>query len=175
MTITRSAMRRWMVRTGVRLRRLVKRGETPEQTARAFAIGVFIAFTPTLGLHFISAAIVAWFFRLNFPALFAGAAVNNPLTIAPIYGFCIWVGLLLTGGSAPREPIDWTLSWSLLDRLHPLLMQFLIGTLLVGSVAAVLGYGLFLRLARRRQRRLLLKPQAAKNSVNRSAGREEKA
>ncbi|MEW6325142.1 MAG: DUF2062 domain-containing protein [Nitrospirota bacterium] len=151
-------MKRWLGRQGVRLRRLVKRGETPAQTARAFAIGVFIAFTPTLGLHFISAALMAWLFRLNLPALFAGAAVNNPFTIAPIYGFCLWVGLLFVGGDTPRDPIAWDFSWSVLAQLKPLLAQFVFGTLLVGAVASIISYGLFLRLA---QRRLMLRQARA--------------
>jgi uncharacterized protein (DUF2062 family) len=155
-------MKRWMARIGGRLRRLTRPGETPEQTSRAFAIGVFIAFTPTLGLHFIAAWIVGWFFRLNFAALFAGTAVNNPLTIAPLYGFCLWIGVLLVGGDDPRDPIDWTFSWALMEQLRPLLLQFMLGTLLVGTIASWISYWLFLRLARRRQR--LKQRQAARRS-----------
>ncbi len=143
-------MKRWLMRMGGRLRRLTRPGETPEQTAFAFAIGIFIAFTPTLGLHFIGAGIVGWLFRLNFAALFAGTAINNPLTIAPLYGFCLWIGVLLVGGDEPREPIEWSFSWELLEHLRPWLLQFALGTLLVGTIAAGLGYWLFLRLARRR-------------------------
>lgn len=144
------AMKRWMGRLRLRLGRLIRPGEAPEQTALAFAIGVFIAFTPTFGIHYITALVVAWLFRLNMLAIFAGATVNNPLTIAPIYGFCIWIGLLLVGGDNPPESIEWTLSWALLAQLKPWLLQFVLGTLFVGAIAAGLSYWLFLRLARRR-------------------------
>ena len=41
------------------LRNLLNTDDPPERTAWAFAIGVFIAFSPLLGLHTIIAAIIA--------------------------------------------------------------------------------------------------------------------
>lgn len=146
----------------VRLHRLVRPGERPEETALAFAVGVFIAFTPTFGFHYITALVVFWLFRLNLPALFVGTTVNNPLTIAPIYSFCLWIGLLLVGGKEPRKPIDWELSWSLIAQLRPLLIPFLVGTLVVGAVAAIAGYLLSYRLIRRR---LLMKQRTGKRTA----------
>jgi hypothetical protein len=154
-------MKRWLIRLGGRLRRLTRPGEPPERTALAFALGVFIAFTPTLGLHFLGAWIVGWLFRLNFAALFAGTALNNPLTIAPLYGFCLWIGVLLVGGDEPREPIDWSFSWGLLEQLQPWLLQFVLGTLLVGAIVSGLSYWLFLRLAQQRLRKRALKKGAS--------------
>lgn len=166
-------MKRWQItfrrglsRLLVRLGKLIHLGESPERTALAFAIGVFIAFTPTFGLHYLTALIVFWILRLNLPALIVGATVNNPFTIAPIYSFCLWIGLLLVGGKEPRQPIDWGFSiwdvrslWNVLLQLKPLLVPFLVGTLLVGTIAAFISYWLFYRLARRRwlikQKRLM--------------------
>jgi len=151
--------RRGLSRLLVRLGKLIHLGEPPERTAFAFALGVFIAFTPTFGFHYLTALIVFWILRLNLPALLVGTTVNNPFTIAPIYSFCLWIGLLLVGGKEPRQPIDWELSWSLIAQLRPLLVPFLVGTLLVGTIASLLSYWLFYRLARRRwlakQKRLM--------------------
>jgi uncharacterized protein (DUF2062 family) len=46
-------------------RRLLAIDDPPERTALAFAIGVFIAFSPPLGLHTIIATLVAFIFKFN--------------------------------------------------------------------------------------------------------------
>jgi len=149
--------RRGFSRLLLRLSRLIHLGEPPERTAFAFALGVFIAFTPTFGLHYLTAVVIFVVLRLNLPALLLGTTINNPFTIAPIYSFCLWIGLLLVGGHEPHQPITWDRSmWDLegvrvlLHQLKPLLVPFLVGTLLVGTIAALLSYWLFYRLARRR-------------------------
>lgn len=152
----------------LRLNRLIHLGESPERTAFAFAVGVFIAFTPTFGFHYVTALLIFWLLRLNLPALLMGTTVNNPLTIAPIYSFCLWIGLLLIGGTEPRKPIDWELSWSLLAQLKPLLAPLLVGTLVVGTITAVCSYWLVYRWLRFRmaRRRQLAEQRAMKRSIS---------
>jgi uncharacterized protein len=167
MRLGQMTFKRGVSRLLLRLNRLVHHGESPERTAFAFAVGVFIAFTPTFGFHYVTALVIFWLLRLNLPALLTGTTVNNPLTIAPIYSFCLWIGLLLVGGAEPRKPIDWELSWSLLAQLRPLFVPLLVGTLLVGIIAAVCSYWLVARwlhyrLARRRR-------QAEQRAMKRSA------
>jgi uncharacterized protein (DUF2062 family) len=70
-------------------------GDSPRRTALAFAIGVFIAFSPTYGLHTLSVFLCAWAFRLNVVAMLAGSFINNPWTILPILASTMWVGLTL--------------------------------------------------------------------------------
>ncbi len=66
-------------------RRLLALDDPPERTALAFSIGVFIAFSPFLGLHTITATLIAFLFRFNKIAIYAGTFINNPfLTLAPI-------------------------------------------------------------------------------------------
>src|SRR5438105_15901730 len=66
-------------------RRLLALDDPPERTALAFAIGVFIAFTPFLGLHTILATLIAFLFRFNKIAIYTGTFINNPfLTLVPI-------------------------------------------------------------------------------------------
>ena len=66
-------------------RRLLALDDPPERTALAFSIGVFIAFSPFLGLHTIAATLVAFLFRFNKIAIYAGTFLNNPfLTLVPI-------------------------------------------------------------------------------------------
>ncbi len=64
----------------------------PQVKAKAFAIGVFIAFSPTYGLHTITVILASWVFRLPFSIILLGSLVNNPWTFFPIYGSSYMVG-----------------------------------------------------------------------------------
>ncbi|MCU0251870.1 MAG: DUF2062 domain-containing protein [Vicinamibacterales bacterium] len=50
--LTRSLVRRW-------LESLLHTHDSPRRTAAAFAVGVFVSFSPALGLHTLLALIVA--------------------------------------------------------------------------------------------------------------------
>lgn len=80
-----------------KIREALHLGETPQRTALAFALGVFIAFTPTYGLHTASVVFLAWVLRLNFPAILVGSLINNPWTVVPILGATMWTGFVLLG------------------------------------------------------------------------------
>lgn len=115
--------------------------ESSERLSLAFAIGVFIAFSPTIGLHTVSVIAAAYLFRLNIGALFLGVFINNPWTMVPIYAACLWAGMKITGQAAETS-IDWsniTFSNSY-EILSPFLLSFVIGTVLIGIVAAVASY-----------------------------------
>lgn len=91
-----TARDRFMFRTT--LRRLLALDDPPERTALAFSAGVFIAFSPFLGLHTILATLVAFWFRFNKIAIYAGILVNNPLfTLVPIIIASYGLGALLLG------------------------------------------------------------------------------
>src|ERR1043165_7770106 len=79
-------------------RRLLAIDDPPERTALAFSIGVFIAFSPFLGLHTILATIIAFLFRFNKVAIYTGTFVNNPfLTLVPIIIASYTVGAFVLG------------------------------------------------------------------------------
>jgi len=127
------------------LHAVIKLDDPPRKLALAFAIGVFIAFSPTLGLHIISCLVVAWIFRLSKLVVLTGSFINNPWTIVPLYGFCIWFGLKITGGTGDVPRIAWnelTLTTTY-EVLKPYLWAYIAGTLVLGSIAAVLSYFLF--------------------------------
>src|SRR5687767_15597996 len=90
-------------------RRLLAIDDPPERTALAFAIGVFIAFSPFLGLHTIAATLVAFLFRFNKIAIYAGTFLNNPfLTLVPIIVASYALGALVLGRplSIPPEGVE---------------------------------------------------------------------
>ena len=79
-------------------RRLLAIDDPPERTALAFSIGVFIAFSPFLGLHTILATFIAFVFRFNKVAIYTGTFVNNPpLTLVPIIVASYAVGAFFMG------------------------------------------------------------------------------
>ncbi len=90
-------------------RRLLTLDDPPERTALAFSIGVFIAFSPFLGLHTIMATLVAFLFRFNKIAVYSGTFINNPfLTLVPIIIASYAIGAFILGQPLriPAEGID---------------------------------------------------------------------
>lgn len=125
-----------------RIRSIFKLDDSPHQLAAAFAVGIFIAFSPTIGLHTLSCLLFAWLFRLSKIVVLSAAFVNNPWTIMPMYGFCLWLGMKITGGGAAAPSIAWN---ELTVRtaykvLAPYLWPFVAGTLVAGFVAALASY-----------------------------------
>jgi uncharacterized protein len=79
-------------------RRLLALDDPPERTALAFSIGVFIAFSPLLGLHTILATLIAFLFRFNKIAVYTGTFINNPfVTLVPIIISSYAIGAFLLG------------------------------------------------------------------------------
>jgi hypothetical protein len=131
-----------------KMRQVLHLGDSPQRTALAFAVGVFIAFSPTYGLHFVTTLLCAWFFRLNLVALIAGNLINNPWTVLPIIAGSMGVGLLLDP-VGPQPQIDWGYFSSLMlwdqfqllwTQFRPYLVPFVLGHILLGVVAAAGGY-----------------------------------
>ena len=128
-----------------KFRALLHLENSTRHLATSFAVGVFIAFSPLLGLHTILALLCVWGFRLNMVALFLGCFVNNPWTLLPILGASFWVGTLFTPGYAGAPPIDWSSPfhwtlWSLFGSLRPYVVPFFIGSTILGLVSALVGY-----------------------------------
>ena len=137
-----------------RIRSLFKLDDPPHRLALAFAVGVFIAFSPWLGLHIISAFALAWIFRLNKVVVLTGSFVNNPWTIVPMYAFCLWFGVVITGSETAVPDISWRNMGfrDLITVLRPFLWPYIAGTVVVGAAAAVLSYGVFFWAVKRYRR-----------------------
>lgn len=132
--------------------------ESPHRTALAFAVGIFIAFSPTYGLHTISAVFCAWAFRLNAVALMTGAFVNNPWTVVPILAATFWTGFHIMG-MPEGAPVQWsqlTLE-GLYAQIQTYALPFFVGGTFLSLLGALLAYpvayGIILQ-ARTRRRAL---------------------
>src|SRR5215211_2453768 len=145
-------------------RRLLAIDDPPERTALAFTIGIFIAFSPFLGLHTIMATVVAFAFRFNKVAIYTGTFVNNPfLTLVPIILASYAVGAFLLGRPLDlpdaglallRDPHLLTASYwrELFAQFWGLLLPFTIGGTVLSVVCSLAAYPVTLKLLRANQR-----------------------
>jgi uncharacterized protein len=128
--------------------------DSPHRIALSFAIGVWIAFFPLLGIHTALALTIAISFRLSRAAILLGAYVNNPWTLAPLYMSGTLLGCLLLGvSSAELSAVQWPHASRLMESLvslRPLLWPFVVGNLILGTVSAMAAYALTRRLLERR-------------------------
>jgi hypothetical protein len=125
------------------LKQVLHLQESPQRTALAFAIGVFICFSPAYGLHTVLVFFFAWALGLNFLALMAGAFLNNPWTVVPILGATYWVGALLLGRS-DSPAFDWhDMSFgAIYAPVMPSAMPFVLGGLVLSVLGSVIAYPL---------------------------------
>lgn len=124
------------------LNQVLRLHEPPHRTAMAFAIGVFIAFSPTYGLHTLSAVFFAWAFRLNALALFAGAFLNNPWTVVPILGATFWTGFQILG--MPSTTFQWNdlSTHAIYEQAMPYVLPFVVGALVLSTLGSLVCYPL---------------------------------
>jgi uncharacterized protein len=144
------------------LRRLLALDDPPERTALAFSVGVFIAFSPFLGLHTIMATALAFFFRFNKVAIYTGTFVNNPfLTLVPIIVASYAVGAFLLGLPLrlPEEGMKLLSEPHLFDGAYwralfsawsDVLLPFALGGTVLSVVCSLAAYPVTLRFLRRK-------------------------
>src|SRR3954464_2901684 len=92
-----------LTRTLVRrcLESLLHIHDTPERTAAAFALGVFIGFSPLLGLHTIIGTALAPLLDLNRVGRRLGVYANLPWIIPGYYAFGTMIGAAITRTRLP--------------------------------------------------------------------------
>ncbi len=76
---------------------------TPYHIAAGFACGAAVSFTPLLGLHFVSAALLAWLMRASLMASAIGTVVGNPWTFPFIWVWIYTLGRFVLGYEHPAS------------------------------------------------------------------------
>ena len=135
--------------------RFLRMRSSPEAIARGAAAGVFAGSFPLLGLQIIIGVAIAAVVRGNKAIAAASTWISNPLTYVPIFWLNFQVGRWLL-----RIPPTTKLSVSAADWHWNTLMSMgmrvffslMVGSLVVGLAASVLGYFLGLAIALRIQR-----------------------
>jgi uncharacterized protein (DUF2062 family) len=87
-----------------RLRGLHNLNGTPHKVALGFAVGVFVASTPILGVQILAAVALSWMLGGNLVAAVAGTFWANPLTYPVILVVSYEVGSRILGVDAPVSP-----------------------------------------------------------------------
>ena len=146
-------------------RRLLAIDDPPERTAFAFSIGVFIAFSPFLGLHTIMATVLAFAFRFNKIAIYTGTFINNPfLTLVPIIIASYAIGAFVLGRPwrLPEEGLELLQNPQIFSGAYyrrifveswNIVWPFAVGGMVLSVVCSLLAYPLTLRALRAYRRR----------------------
>jgi uncharacterized protein (DUF2062 family) len=140
------------------LRRLLALDDTPERIAGAFALGVFLAFSPLLGLHAFLGITLCFLFGLNRLAMLMGLIINNPWTLVPIYAAGTYLGGLVVGFPSGYNPpsFEWRALWSgglwlqLSGQWH-ILKPMVIGSFILSIFVSAFSYFVTLRVIRQRR------------------------
>jgi len=124
-----------------RLKHILTLDNHPGHIAAGFAVGVFISFTPFFGFHTAIAIVAAFLFRLNKLTCITGSLVNTPMTVPPVLVVSYKLGRILLGRT-PRElhlkhELSWQYALQLLDKQG---ISILLGTSIIGIVAAIIAY-----------------------------------
>ncbi len=134
------------------VRGLIRLEDTPYRIAMGCAAGIFCSVLPVFGQTFVG-MLLARVLRANVVASIPWSWLSNPATTLPIWYGCYLVGGFLWPGHDPVrwEDIDALLHrfgeqgwWSTLSSGGSLLTDIffptLLGSVLVGALAAVIGY-----------------------------------
>jgi uncharacterized protein (DUF2062 family) len=139
------------------LKRLLHIEDTPERTALAFSIGIFLGFSPFLGLHTLAGLAIAFLFKLNRVAILLGVWSNTPWWLVPYYTLATWLGMWVV-----RFRIDWTTLegvfqlgkekgyltsefWMQIVSQWRFLASFLTGSLILSLLLSLIAYPLSLK------------------------------
>ncbi|MGK7344987.1 MAG: DUF2062 domain-containing protein [Candidatus Nitrospinota bacterium M3_3B_026] len=112
-----------------------------EPLARGLALGLFVAFTPTVGFQMLVACLLILFFPGNLPVALAACWVTNPFTAGPIYYMEYkvggWIMAFLNDPSpAGLEHVSGTVD------VYGVAGAMWIGSVIIGGASAAAGYTL---------------------------------
>jgi len=129
--------------------KLINAERCPQKLATSFCLGVYIAFSPFIGLHTAMTLLFGWLFALNTAVIFTiSILINNPWTMAPVYGFDhlfgVWVFGLFNIDSMVWNP-SWLTSCNAYLQQHIgisgiSLSAFMVGGNLLGIIISVMLY-----------------------------------
>lgn len=128
--------------------RVLRLTASPHAVAVGVAAGVFVSWTPFIGVHFVMAFVITYFLSGNMVAAALGcAAFGNPLTYPFIWGITWEVGHLLL--SRQDQMAGQTINLAeLFHKLHftelwkPVLEPMLIGAIPPAAITSVALYAL---------------------------------
>jgi len=106
----------------------------------AVALGLFVAFLP-IPAQMLVAAFGAVLLRVNLAISVAMVWISNPITMPLFIYAAFWVGALFIDTSLSLPDDKFTLSWAL-SQLNQIWLPLLTGSLILGLIAAGIGFAL---------------------------------
>lgn len=136
---------------------LIRLRGSPRSIAGGVAVGMVVAFTPTIGLQTLLALGLATLLGANRPVSIVPTWITNPVTIPPVYGFTYYLGSFFWPGPELERvrdvmrvvardigELDFLALGDQLDVFLALgvdvFVPMWIGGLIVGGVAAAVSY-----------------------------------
>ena len=122
-------------------------GESPQRRAGALAFGVFMSFSPLLGLQVAVGMLAAILLRLNRVLVFVGLCVNLPWFTVPYYAAVTEVAARALGWPTPshmaagmsavvQHSVASSVFWrELVALLRPLLWPYVLGSCAAAAVS----------------------------------------
>ena len=138
--LRRSAPLRLLLRTYARFLKI--RGNSRE-IALGFALGLFIAVTPTMGIQIPLAIFIAALFKWSKISAAVGVWLTNPLSAPFVYGLTYYIGAKILGLRTLRSltgDIGLSTVIEALKKAPELLSAMTVGGILIGIPLAVVGY-----------------------------------
>ncbi|HVL69597.1 MAG TPA: DUF2062 domain-containing protein, partial [Vicinamibacterales bacterium] len=135
-----------------RLMDVLATGDTPRRTAAAFAFGVFLSFSPLLGLQIALGLSTAFLLKLSRVAVFAGLCTNLPWLMVPWYTLTTVTGAALLRARVETDlqaafgrlldlPVYRAEFWTgAVDLLAPFFWSFMVGSILGAAIVGAVAY-----------------------------------
>jgi uncharacterized protein (DUF2062 family) len=115
----------------------------PRKVAMGYALGIFLAASPLIGLKVFIAIALTFIFKLNKLAAIIGVFHINPLTGPIFYGFSFLVGNSVLGSNASFD-LTWPITINTLHEMvsanSKVFMSLLIGGIILGLPLAIAAY-----------------------------------
>jgi uncharacterized protein (DUF2062 family) len=132
------------------LEQLLHTHDTPHRTAAAYALGVFLGFSPMLGLHTVLGLAVAFVFGLNRVAVVLGVYSNLPWLLPAYYTLATIAGAAVLGVDVQPRALEEAMravsaaSWGefagLARRLAPMMWAYVLGSTVGALLFAAVAY-----------------------------------
>jgi uncharacterized protein (TIGR03546 family) len=133
---------------------LFQEHRSPRKVAAGIAVGVWIGISPFCGLHTLLALFLSFMCRLNTPAVLLGTMISNPWFAPFLILMSLQIGCFILGTPdilLSLQEIRHFLSNPTWEGLYQqILIPYVLGSLLLGTVLALLAFWLTLWMATHR-------------------------
>ena len=123
--------------------KLIKISDTPHAISLGFSIGVFVSFTPLIGIHIIIALVISWMIRANYFSAIIGTFIGTPFTYPFIWFASIYVGnffMPIKDLNLLTLDVKQLYLFDFFDNMKSLFPSFLIGAFLLGVLSSIFSY-----------------------------------